>query len=457
MTTYLYSFTEQFISPVKVGKNGYAYMFGSDGFLLEHPNPDNILELNMNDLDFGPKMLAMGSGEMEYTFQGVDKFTYLSKVEGTDWIIGSSANIVDIYAPVKKLTRNIMIIAGVTALLLGVVLVWLAHSITGPVMDIVQGLNEVSEQVASAASQVSSAGYSLADGASEQAASVEETASSLEEMSSMTHRNAENSSETNRLMKEEAGPNFELITERTKQANRSIEEAVKTGERMSVIIKTIDGIAFQTNLLALNAAVEAARAGEAGAGFAVVADEVRSLALRAAEAAKQTNDLISMQNAKNAEVQAMNRQVAEALAVNNEIAVRMATLVDEVSQASSEQACGIKQINAAAANMDKVVQQNAVNAEQTASASVELSAQAERMKALIEDLRHTVNGEKSGVSSDAAYSAPMTRPGMTRPGTGVPIEKSLIAKSHKTLSPSSVEKIECQRIASWKDHDKEAA
>ena len=424
----LYSFTEQFISPVKVGKSGYAYMYGTDGFLLAHPNPDNILQLNMNDLDFGPKMMAMGSGDMEYTFQGIDRYTIFRKIDGTDWTIATAVDVKEIFAPAIKLTRNILIIAVITALLLGVVLIWLANSIIKPVMKIVRGLNEVSVQVASAASQVSSAGHSLADGSSEQAASVEETASSLEEMSSMTQRNADNSNETNRLMKQEAAPNFHLITERTDQANKSIEEAVKTGDEMSVIIKTIDEIAFQTNLLALNAAVEAARAGEAGAGFAVVADEVRNLALRAAEAAKQTNDLIKKQNVKNAEVQTMNRQVAEALGVNNEITEKMATLVDEVSHASREQADGITQINAAVANMDRIVQQNAANAEETASASEELSAQAEQMKALIETLKRTVEGNKSDASQDTAYS---TSTGRT--GTAARVERGSRASSQKAL------------------------
>ncbi|HAA02439.1 MAG TPA: methyl-accepting chemotaxis protein, partial [Syntrophobacteraceae bacterium] len=119
---------------------------------------------------------------------------------------------------------------------------------------------------------------------------------------------------------------------------------------------------------ALNAAVEAARAGEAGAGFAVVADEVRNLAMRAAEAARNTADLIegTVKKVKDgSELMARTNQEFQQVAGS---AGRVADLVGEISAASSEQAQGIEQINRAVTEMDKVTQQNAANAEESAAA-----------------------------------------------------------------------------------------
>ncbi len=268
------------------------------------------------------------------------------------------------------------------ALLLGG---FLSLSISRSLGRVIAGISEGAAQVASAANQVASASQQLAEGTSQQAASIEETSSSLEEMASMTHQNAEHADQANRLMLE--------TTEVVSRANVSMEELTdsmldisRASEETSKIIKTIDEIAFQTNLLALNAAVEAARAGEAGAGFAVVADEVRNLAMRAAEAAKNTAGLIEGTVLKIKEGSEIVEKTSSEFSEVAGTAVKMSELIGEITAASSEQAQGVEQINRAVSEMDRIVQQNAANAEESASASEELNAQAEQMKDFVQEL-----------------------------------------------------------------------
>jgi methyl-accepting chemotaxis protein len=294
-----------------------------------------------------------------------------------------------------KVLRSSVLIAGFIALGIGVVLSWLiTTSITKPVKRIIEGLTQGSEQVSSAAGQVSAASQSLAEGSTEQAAGLEETSSSLEEMASMTKQNADNAQQANTLASE-AQKAANNGTEAMQRMSSAIQDIQKSSDETAKIIKVIDEIAFQTNLLALNAAVEAARAGEAGKGFAVVAEEVRNLAMRSAEAAKNTSEMIeeSVKNSKNGVDIA--EEVGKVLEEIVQSVGKTTDLVSEIAAASQEQAQGIDQVNTAMAQMDKVTQQNAANAEESASASEELSAQAESMNDVVDDLVNLVGGSST--------------------------------------------------------------
>jgi methyl-accepting chemotaxis protein len=290
---------------------------------------------------------------------------------------------------------SIILILGIAAVVLGSLIAFLiTRSITGPIKHVVSGLRETSNQVAAASSEVTSSSQTLAEGTSEQAASLEETSASLEEITSMTRQNADNAGQAKILMN-----NVRTIVDQVdghvNTMAAAIQEVTKSSEETGKIVKTIDEIAFQTNLLALNAAVEAARAGEAGAGFAVVADEVRNLALRAAEAAKNTSSLIENTIATVRKSRDLTQQTQEAFKENVLISGKVGNLIDEIAAASQEQARGIDQVSLAVAEMDKVVQQAAAIAEESASASEEMSAQAEQLKGFVVELVSVVGDQGS--------------------------------------------------------------
>ena len=391
-------FSKMFIDPVKLGKRGYAYLVNHKGMVIAYPDKSQILKLDLKSYAWGRQLLAKGNGLMTYTWQGLPRFAALRRNPELNWTLVVSTPTEDVFAPVKSLGYvNLSVAAGIIVLA-AVLILLLVRSTVNPINHIISGLGDASEQVATSADQVSASSQQLAEGSSQQAAALEESSSSLEEMTSMTRQNANNAGQANTLMKE-AIQVVAAANDSMQQLTTSMHEISQASEETSKIIKTIDEISFQTNLLALNAAVEAARAGEAGAGFAVVADEVRNLALRAAEAARNTATLIEGTVKKVHEGDELVVRTNTAFSEVAKTSGKVDELVSEIAAASQEQAQGIEQVNKAVAEMDKVTQQTAAIGEESSAAAVEMNTQAKEMKSFVSQLIHIVGANGNGNGS----------------------------------------------------------
>ncbi|MDR0354580.1 MAG: methyl-accepting chemotaxis protein [Deltaproteobacteria bacterium] len=341
-----------------------------------------------------------------------------------------SSNFVEETFQQLRNSLMLLIVGVISAVLASLLLAFfLTRSITNPLNNVIHLLTEGAQEVDAASADLSRAATTLADGATENAASLEETSAALEELSSMTKRNSDNAVEANSLMTQ--------AHECVNKASTSMDSVISamtqiaaSGNEIGKIIKTIDEIAFQTNLLALNAAVEAARAGEAGAGFAVVADEVRNLAIRSADAAKNTADLIAATISNINSGSEMVNYTSEGFSAVAEHAGKVGQLVSEVAEASKEQSQGIGQIASAMNQMDKVTQNNAASAEQSAGAANQLSNQAGRLLNGVDELIRTVHGQ-----NDAANKYVRKNGGSGRNGTApyMALGASSSAKVGKSL------------------------
>lgn len=245
-------------------------------------------------------------------------------------------------------------------------------------------IDTAAEQVASGAGQVSSGAQSLSQGATEQASSIEElsaTINLISEMINATSVDADNANNQSII----AGEQLVGANEKTNQLVEAMNEIKVSAAKIQEIIKAIEDIAFQTNILALNAAVEAARAGDAGKGFAVVADEVRNLAGKSAEAAQNTQVLISNTTQAVAKGGELVADVAKDMNTVSESSAKVAEINAKISKAAKEAANSVSQITVGIDQITSVIQNNSATSEQSAAASEQLSGQAALLKEMIDE------------------------------------------------------------------------
>ena len=353
------------------------------------------------------KMLAQAAQGLVYHRKG----GYLTTAFPLKDFSGATKGVMVFVRDIGKIVQrnnnlNHVLIWGGAAfiILIGLFFYFSSSLILKSLHQVVQASREGATGVAGASHEVSSGSQTVAQGSQEQAASQEEIITTLEEISASSADAAKMTREADGIMNDTIDKLGRARSSMIELSN-DMTKVEQDSDEITKVIKTIDEIAFQTNLLALNAAVEAARAGAAGAGFAVVADEVRALAMRAAEAAQNTQTLlegtIKRVRSSATAIRTINEDFGEVV----ETATIMGEKTLKINKSSEDISTGAAQITNAAHQSAAVTEQMASTAEESAATAEELLAQARVLESTVHDLDALVAGRSRGSADKKGRSS----------------------------------------------------
>jgi methyl-accepting chemotaxis protein len=261
-----------------------------------------------------------------------------------------------------------------------------------------------------AASEILSSSSQAAASTAETAAAVSETTATVEEVKqtsvlaseksravSDAAQQAARTAADGRRALEESVKGMESIQEKMEAIASTVVRLSERSHAIGEITATVASLAEQSNLLAVNAAIEAAKAGEHGKGFGVVAQEVKSLAEQSRQATRQVREIlgeiqkgvgaavmITEQGAKTvAQGVEQTTQAGQAISALADTMTEAAQAAVQIAVSSQQQLAGMDQVALAMENIQQASTENAAGSRQA-------EASARNLHALGQSLRQTM-------------------------------------------------------------------
>ncbi|WP_438312760.1 methyl-accepting chemotaxis protein [Sporosarcina sp. FA9] len=202
----------------------------------------------------------------------------------------------------------------------------------------------------------------------------------------------------------EVSEQMSIIHTTIHESSEVMEEMAHQSNEIQKVTSLITGIAEQTNLLALNAAIEAARAGESGKGFAVVAEEVRKLAEQSKTSAFEIETMVKL-------IQEASKRAVTSITAGSErvdagiTATDQSRLVfEEIQQAVGDVTTKVETVSAAIEQIQAMADEVTNGANEIKNLSSEAAAGASDTSAATEE-QFAVNEEISASAQTVAKLA----------------------------------------------------
>ena len=306
-----------------------------------------------------------------------------------------------------------------------------------PVKKVVQDLDDQNNSLVAISSKVKETSHVLNSNAQKQASSLEHTVSSLNEITSMVNKTSDEAETTLKLSNQsrdyaddgkETMNNLLDAIEKIKETSSHTANAVQQNNDdvkgiLNLITeirektKVINDIVFQTKLLSFNASVESARAGEHGKGFAVVAEEVGNLANMSGKSSTEIESILSDNILKiesivssaeekvKQQIQASDARIDQGIEIGRlssqafdnilNVLGDVNSSIHEVTVATNEQSIGVKEINEAMMNFEKMNLDTTENSKKTAEIATNLNEESELLTKRLGHLNNIIYGKSA--------------------------------------------------------------